>query len=54
MSLAVSRDDLLQRLTDVAADYKVGRMYEPVYLCFRWEDNTKAQLSNEQEVRYAE
>ncbi len=38
----------------ISRDYKVGRIYEPVYLCRRWEDNTDAGLSNEQEVRYAE
>jgi glycosyltransferase involved in cell wall biosynthesis len=37
----------------ISRDYRVGRIYEPVYLCRRWEDNTDAQLSNEQEVRYA-
>jgi len=37
----------------ISRDYKVGRIYEPVYLCRRWEDNTDAGLSNEQEVRYA-
>jgi hypothetical protein len=38
----------------ISRDYMVGRIYEPVYLCRRWEDNTDAQLSNEQEVRYAD
>ncbi len=38
----------------ISRDYTVGRIYEPVYLCRRWEDNTDAGLSNEQEVRYAE
>jgi hypothetical protein len=38
----------------ISRDYRVGRIYEPVYLCRRWEDNTDAGLSNEQEVRYAE
>ena len=38
----------------ISRDYLVGRIYEPVYLCRRWEDNTDAGLSNEQEVRYAE
>ena len=37
----------------ISRDYKVGRIYEPLYLCRRWEDNTDAGLSNEQEVRYA-
>jgi glycosyltransferase involved in cell wall biosynthesis len=38
----------------ISRDYRVGRIYEPLYLCRRWEDNSDAQLSNEQEVRYAE
>jgi hypothetical protein len=29
--------------------YKIGRIYEPIYLCRRWEGNTDASLSNEQE-----
>jgi GT2 family glycosyltransferase len=37
MALAVSRQ------------YKIGRIYEPIYLCRRWEGNTDASLSNEQE-----
>ena len=37
----------------ISRDYRVGRIYEPVYLCRRWEDNTDARLSNEQEVRFA-
>jgi hypothetical protein len=28
--------------------YKIGRIYEPVYLCRRWEDNSDASLSVEQ------
>ncbi len=32
----------------------VGRIYEPVYLCLRRANNADAQLSIEQEVRYAE
>lgn len=38
----------------ISRDYRVGRIYDPLYLCRRWEDNTDARLSNEQEVRYAE
>ena len=38
----------------ISRDYTVGRIYEPLYLCRRWEDNTDAGLSNEQEVHYAE
>ncbi|MEI6125667.1 MAG: glycosyltransferase family A protein [Pseudomonadota bacterium] len=37
----------------ISRDYSVGRIYEPVYLCRRWEDNTDAQLTNEQEVKLA-
>ena len=29
--------------------YKIGRIYEPIYLCRRWEGNTDASLSHEQE-----
>ncbi|MEZ5103754.1 MAG: glycosyltransferase family 2 protein [Draconibacterium sp.] len=28
----------------ISRDYKIGRIYEPVYLCRRWEDNTDASL----------
>lgn len=28
----------------MAAEYKVGRIYEPVYLCRRWEGNSDAKL----------
>jgi len=37
----------------LSRDYRVGRIYEPVYLCRRWEDNTDALLTNEQEVKHA-
>ena len=29
---------------DISREYKIGRIYEPVYLCRRWEDNTDASL----------
>jgi len=29
----------------ISRQYKVGRIYEPVYLCRRWEGNTDASLS---------
>ncbi len=28
----------------ISRDYKIGRIYEPVYLCRRWEDNSDAAL----------
>jgi len=28
----------------ISRDYQIGRTYEPVYLCRRWEDNTDASL----------
>ncbi|NCB07902.1 MAG: glycosyltransferase family 2 protein [Bacteroidia bacterium] len=28
----------------ISRDYKIGRIYEPVYLCRRWDDNTDAAL----------
>jgi hypothetical protein len=31
----------------ISRQYKVGRIYEPVYLCRRWEGNTDASLSIE-------
>ncbi|MCP4715352.1 MAG: glycosyltransferase [Deltaproteobacteria bacterium] len=38
----------------ITRDYRVARLYEPVYLCRRWEENSDAGLSAEQENRYAE
>lgn len=29
----------------ISGKYKIGRVYQPVYLCRRWEDNTDASLS---------
>jgi hypothetical protein len=37
----------------ISRDYRVGRIYTPVYLCRRWEDNTDAQLTREQAHAYA-
>jgi Glycosyl transferase family 2 len=31
--------------------YKIGRIYEPIYICRRWEGNTDSSLSIEQENR---
>lgn len=33
----------------ISRDYKIGRIYEPVYLCRRWEDNSDASLSIEKQ-----
>ncbi len=33
----------------VCREYKIGRIYEPVYICRRWEGNTDALLTIEQE-----
>jgi len=35
----------------VSRDYKIGRIYESLYLCRRWEDNTDAGLSVEKQNR---
>jgi len=31
----------------VSREYQIGRIYEPLYLCRRWEDNSDASLSIE-------
>ncbi|OGU70138.1 MAG: glycosyl transferase, partial [Ignavibacteria bacterium RBG_16_34_14] len=28
----------------ISRNYKIGRIYEPIYFCRRWEDNTDAQI----------
>lgn len=33
----------------VCREFKIGRIYEPVYICRRWEGNTDASLTIEQE-----
>jgi len=33
----------------VSRQYKIGRIYEPIYLCRRWEGNTDASLSIEKQ-----
>lgn len=33
----------------ISRQYKVGRIYEPIYLCRRWEGNTDASLSIEKQ-----
>jgi glycosyltransferase involved in cell wall biosynthesis len=37
----------------ISRDYRVGRIYEPLYLCRRWEGNSDAQLPVEQANRFA-
>lgn len=37
----------------ISRDYRVGRVYEPLYLCRRWEENTDAQIPVEQANRFA-
>lgn len=31
----------------ISGKYSIGRIYEPIYLCRRWEGNSDAALSNE-------
>ena len=31
----------------ISRQYRIGRIYTPVYLCRRWEDNTDAMLDRE-------
>ena len=33
----------------ISREYKIGRIYKPVYLCRRWEDNTDASLDIEKQ-----
>jgi len=33
----------------ISREYKIGRIYEPIYLCRRWEGNTDADLSIERQ-----
>jgi len=33
----------------ISREYKIGRIYDPIYLCRRWEGNTDASLSIEEE-----
>lgn len=37
----------------ISRDYRVGRIYEPLYLCRRWEENSDSQISVEQANRFA-
>jgi glycosyltransferase involved in cell wall biosynthesis len=36
----------------LSREYRIGRIYESLYLCRRWEDNTDAQISIEKINRY--
>ena len=33
----------------ISRKYQIGRIYEPLYLCRRWEDNSDGNLSIEKE-----
>ena len=35
----------------ISGKYKIGRIYEPIYICRRWEGNTDSSLTIEQENR---
>ncbi len=36
----------------MSREYKIGRIYDPIYLCRRWEGNSDARLSIEQQNRF--
>ena len=36
----------------ISREYKIGRIYEPVYLCRRWEENTDAALDTQKQNTY--
>lgn len=36
----------------ISREYKIGRIYEPLYLCRRWEGNTDAELSIEKQNQH--
>jgi hypothetical protein len=36
----------------ISRHYQIGRIYEPVYLCRRWEDNSDASLSVEAQNKH--
>jgi hypothetical protein len=36
----------------ISREYAIGRIYEPIYLCRRWEGNSDARLDIEQQNRY--
>lgn len=37
---------------EISRDYQIGRIYEPIYLCRRWEGNSDASLSIEKQNLY--
>lgn len=37
----------------ISREYRVGRIFDPIYLCRRWEGNSDAALTHEQQNRYA-
>ena len=38
----------------ISRDYQIGRIYEPIYLCRRWEGNSGAALDIEKQNSYNE
>jgi len=38
----------------ISRDYQIGRIYEPIYLCRRWEGNSDAALDIEKQNSYNE
>ncbi|MEW5844598.1 MAG: glycosyltransferase family 2 protein [Bacteroidota bacterium] len=39
---------------EISRDYQIGRIYEPIYLCRRWEGNSDASLEIEKQNLYNE
>ncbi len=37
---------------EISRKYRIGRIYEPIYLCRRWEGNTDSQLSIQAENQH--
>jgi len=37
----------------ISRDFRVGRIFDPLYLCRRWDDNSDAMLSREQANKFA-
>ncbi|HPR32149.1 MAG TPA: hypothetical protein PLK12_08635, partial [Prolixibacteraceae bacterium] len=38
----------------ISREYSIGRIWEPIYLCRRWDDNTDAQPDMEKQNRHNE
>ncbi|MFC2134154.1 glycosyltransferase family 2 protein [Bacteroidota bacterium] len=36
----------------ISREYKIGRIYQPVYICRRWEGNSDADLSNDTQNKF--